>query len=58
MAAANVQLPSAAARATVRYGNWSGGVNLTAVRMAEDRRASRIRAYPLVRAARGTGGVE
>jgi hypothetical protein len=37
MAAANFQLPASAARATVASGSWAGGVNLTAVRMTEDR---------------------
>jgi hypothetical protein len=50
MAAANVQLPGAAARASVQAGRWAGGVNLTAVRMAEDR------AYGWFHAMASTGG--
>eukprot|EP01043_Picozoa_sp_COSAG02_P023948 COSAG02_NODE_1294_length_13401_cov_32.784393_12_plen_1223_part_01 len=37
MAAANAFLPAADARATVKHDNWAGGVNRTALRMAEDR---------------------
>ena len=37
MAAANLYLPSVQASATAGNDTWAGGVNLTALRMVEDR---------------------
>lgn len=37
MAAANALLPAAEVRATVKNGSWAGGLNRSALRMAEDR---------------------
>jgi hypothetical protein len=37
MEAASLYLPTAAANATVANGSWAGGVNVTALRMTEDR---------------------
>lgn len=37
MSAASLFLPDAVARASVQAGRWTGGANLTAIRMMEDR---------------------
>lgn len=37
MPAVSIMLPTAMARTQVAQGNWSGGVNITAIRLAEER---------------------